>query len=677
MNSNINVYNFNKISLQSIISKASDNHFDAIQDKPQFLYLLAYLQNEDTRYTIVEQQYIDYSYLEDYGEYYVRNYHNYRRFCVRLHFFKKIEELPLDNTPSKELEENFLDFFLENQKKCQESYLGYLVVKPISNAPFGKLCLATYGKEVQLNQADKTDKRFFLTKTVRSNLLGTTLSIDTIPAQEQDSIISACVTSTLWSYLHTINKETTDILSMSAITKIIENKKSLLGKAYGDSNFNLSLIRTFVNYCKLEFISHDFYEGKSIDFLKESVIAYQSYKKEAIILAVKVFDDNNTELNPHLVLITGYGCNKNGQLSKLYIHDDQLGPFARLKFVDDDYLEPIINIDGESNQYKYKATGIYLGLYSKIRLKFNDLFDKKSLLKDILSCYLPDSIKLNIVLIDSNQYKANILKKLTTGTGISPILKKLYKTFLKNNQPKYLWKISVINGADTLLDILIDTTEGEFSDKALMDVLWHDLPSQEFNIKEELIDETEGLSRKDKFFLKKLIRLLNKRQENLNFIDLLYGNLKPFARLHGDEINEQENIQQISDNEKIIIILGNEKNEKIENLDQNKTYIWVMNDDCHVIITQDSESQHGYGHPILNNGEHARLAGELFYKDEQWILNNASGRYSRAYKISVQALESCVDLLYRSGFIKKRFTIKATLFIDKKNNSNKDTFSKT
>lgn len=664
MSGNINVYDFNKISLQSIISKASDNHFDAIQDKPQFLYLLAYLQNEETSYTIVEQQYIDSSYLEDYGEYYVRNYHNYRRFCVRLHFFRKIENLSLDDCPPQELEEKFLDFFLKNQKKCQENYLGYLVVKPISNAPFGKLCLATYGKEYQLNPADKTGKRFFLTKTVRSNLLGTTLRIDTIPAQEQDSIISACVTSTLWSYLHTINKETADILSMSAITKIIENKKSLLGKAYGDSNFNLSLIRTFVNYCKLEFISHDFYKGKSIDFLKESVVAYQSYKKEAIILAVKVFDNNNVELNAHLVLITGYGYDENGQLSKLYIHDDQLGPFARLEFVVDnnnDYLEPIIKLEGESNQYKYKATGIYLGLYSKIRLKFNDLFDKKSLLEWILSHYLPGSIKLNIVLIDSNQYKANILKKLTTGTGIPSELKERYKIFLKNNQPKYLWKISVVNDADTLLDILIDTTEGEFSDKALMDVLWYDLPTQQFNIQEELINKKEGLARKDKFFLKKLIQLLNKRQENLNFIDLLYGNLKPFAQLHSNEISKQKDIRQIPDSEKITIILGNEKNENIETLEQGKVYIWVMNNDCHVIITQDSKSEDGYGHPILNNGEQARLAEELFYKDEQWILNNASGRYARGYNISVQALESCVDLLYRSGFIKERSIIKATL----------------
>ncbi|MEA2061896.1 MAG: hypothetical protein U9P10_15645 [Thermodesulfobacteriota bacterium] len=57
------------------------------QNNPHFSYFEEYFNELDAQTIVVERNYIERDYLEDYSGYYVRCFKKHRRRCVRLHFF--------------------------------------------------------------------------------------------------------------------------------------------------------------------------------------------------------------------------------------------------------------------------------------------------------------------------------------------------------------------------------------------------------------------------------------------------------------------------------------------------------------------------------------------------------------------------------------------------------------
>jgi len=59
----------------------------------------------------------------------------------------------------------------------------------------GRTCLKTYGD-------DGGRRHYSSTQLVTSHLFGIPLQINTLPFQEQDSVVAACATSALWTVFH-------------------------------------------------------------------------------------------------------------------------------------------------------------------------------------------------------------------------------------------------------------------------------------------------------------------------------------------------------------------------------------------------------------------------------------------------------------------------------------------
>ena len=66
-----------KLSSLMMMSSQMANSFDDI------------LKKLDAVSFLVEFEYVDRDYLEDYSSYYVCCHHRYERFCIRVHFFTK------------------------------------------------------------------------------------------------------------------------------------------------------------------------------------------------------------------------------------------------------------------------------------------------------------------------------------------------------------------------------------------------------------------------------------------------------------------------------------------------------------------------------------------------------------------------------------------------------------
>ena len=59
-----------------------------VLDKRHLTYLSKYLAKLNPQTIVIENEYIDRHYMEDYVEYYARCFHQHSRTCSRIHFFK-------------------------------------------------------------------------------------------------------------------------------------------------------------------------------------------------------------------------------------------------------------------------------------------------------------------------------------------------------------------------------------------------------------------------------------------------------------------------------------------------------------------------------------------------------------------------------------------------------------
>ena len=66
-------------------------------------------------------------------------------------------------------------------------------------------------------------------------------------------------------------------------------------------------------------------------------------------------------------------------------------------------------------------------------------------------------------------------------------------------------------------------------------------------------------------------------------------------------------------------------------LNESVQYLWLINEEGWLIIGEEKlieGTDKKIGHVTLSKGRPGRVAGELKYQDECWVINGKSGRYS-------------------------------------------------
>src|SRR5687768_17318561 len=153
---------------------------DEVAAKKRAQYLYEYLSDIGARTIVVEPEYTDGDYLDDFASFYVRCHQNYERRCKRLHFF------------SAEVSEDVLRAALleADRSTLREAYLGFVVARPLPKAIVGRTLLKTY-------PPDGARRHYTVVRDYDANLFGITLSVRSLPYQEQDSVLAACATVAL------------------------------------------------------------------------------------------------------------------------------------------------------------------------------------------------------------------------------------------------------------------------------------------------------------------------------------------------------------------------------------------------------------------------------------------------------------------------------------------------
>lgn len=482
----LSVVEYSADSLENLFHEIADVPKSLIKKKNHSDYLGEYLNSIHAKTIIVEKGYVDRDYIEDFSGYYVRCFTRYDRKCWRLHFFSLLfSSDALESLLSGEKSPL-------NEKLLNDNYLGFVVEKPLPQTIIGRTCLKHY--------SDDGGRRHFPTARPYSvNLCGLDLKIKSLAFQEQDTVTSACATSALWTVFHRTGKLFQHpILSPVEITKAATDRLPILSRVIPNQGLQGEHLAHAIRSVKLE----PLYAGyKDEHILKSTIYAYLR-GGIPLILGIVLIDTTSTPSTVlgnggHAVAVTGYSLGNASvkpygktnfllsasRIDKIYVHDDQIGPFAKMEFLDEDMIEYVHPVSGSvTRQRTYRLSTSWktedgskgkviaipilslLALYHKIRIPFEtihkvvvgfDIFIDNVLRKPgMLPDSLKDPIEWDIYLTTVNDLKRDIFSSNNV-TGVH------LRSILFHDMPKFLWRaIGYYNGS-ILIDLIFDATDIE------------------------------------------------------------------------------------------------------------------------------------------------------------------------------------------------------------------------
>jgi hypothetical protein len=127
---------------------------------------------------LIEEEYLDQDFTASYSAFYATVFKRHIKLCVRLHFFKVDIKLLIDDV-------NAQTSALELEETAKENYLGFIVARPLSHAPLGRVVLAA--PIGPLN----TDVELLVYADYEAHVLGANLKVRGIALTQQDARVGA------------------------------------------------------------------------------------------------------------------------------------------------------------------------------------------------------------------------------------------------------------------------------------------------------------------------------------------------------------------------------------------------------------------------------------------------------------------------------------------------------
>lgn len=643
--------------------------------KAQLEYIGKYLEVDHIacKTIVVESDYIDRHYLEDYAEYYARCFPPHPRKCSRLHFFSENFSEQAFRACLNGLSSNL-------EKRLKASYIGFAVIRPIPHTVFARVCLKPYPALLD------DPRKKLLARKIPVSLFGIELVADAIPFIEQDKVVAACATSALWVSLSAHpDISLSHLPSPSAITKAATNGASDTSRTFPSPGLTPPQMLRGLRHFGLE-PSIVWEDSRSISHLKAIAYAYISCEMP-VILGGDIYEEGPDGkgfkyVGSHLVCLTGYAKEtartsqlsrpplESNEIDRFYVHDDRLGPYVRVSLAPktinlaDQSKEQLKGLEmvvhGQDAHYFVPNIAI-VGLYHKVRISLDQIRntcdalsrylekarfdlgngsrtgedDQKKFDQEVaaaLQCM--ETGRWGIRLVKSNSYKSEVLRS-TDFVAFNGSFDR--ETLLHWNMPRYLWlcRITDNQNEEKFTDIIFDATEVPQGNMLVGYVCWsvdsydawgyvsncvNDRSWQRYRI--DLPDASTLVGCFTKFFV---------QQGNDQFLNTQYGPLGlPRRGLKPGEIDDYANVSRRMDTH---TVRRGDSHRNWDFLKQGTKYIWVINEIGDIVIGEDVFTDNEFlGHPTLIDGKPGRVAGELEFKDvnghSAWHVNLQSRAYS-------------------------------------------------
>lgn len=298
-------------------------------------YLIEYLADLNAVTVLKEQYYFDRDYLEEFSSFYSTSSRGYQNICSRLHFFSRSVDRRLVASAAGGSE--------RARAVLQDAYLGFVVIRPIGSAPFGRTVMRWYDDPTPLTPRVVEPSRPYV-----CHLAGIKLTVKGLAWQQQDSGVGACATIALWTMLHSIAFDdyhaiptTSDITRFAHRTASLGQrvfpsrgltlwqmceaiKESGLAPIVCEGDVQLAGTRTgfsrarFASYCaSLIRSGYPVLLGGELDGVEGHAICCVGFRDTS----PPVPTPNKTELQDQ-------------NIRYVYIHDDNLGPNVRFEILD-------------------------------------------------------------------------------------------------------------------------------------------------------------------------------------------------------------------------------------------------------------------------------------------------------------------------------------------------------
>jgi hypothetical protein len=442
---------------------------DLIKTKNHFNYLSNYFGTDglNARTILIEEDYISKDFLHDYASYYALCFEKYPKVCRRVHFFD------IEIT-----EAEFASIILkpENKKKQAdfwEHYVGFVVVKPIPGKIIGYTVLKTYPTNLPT-----PGRSFWGLREYTIHLFGNEIKFKSLAFQEQDSVLAACATTAIWSMLNKAAVDFHTILkSPSQITKDADNVSYDGSRLFPNRGLNvLQICQAIFNSGLVSEVKQANITVKvnkkdcnvvSNEYLKKIINAYSPIGIP-IILVVKV--PTGTTHGLHAITVSGFKADPlqavspdpdmihftSANIDRLYAHDDQWGPFARVNLKNNYELDTPWN-EGDPTKPATLVTHIIVPVYPKIRIAYEDIEAVVLGLDQVLRFFFEKRIKklkADLMWDIKIDYSENFKSQLKTSHLPNP--KKV--AILSKSMPKYLWVATCYIGETPLFSFTFDAT---------------------------------------------------------------------------------------------------------------------------------------------------------------------------------------------------------------------------
>jgi hypothetical protein len=451
------VLGYSRENLAECLKRYSKCSEGMISAKPHLGYFNGYFAALAARTIIVEPDYIDHDYLEDYSAYYVRCFEDYKRLTTRLHFFsKEFTSDDITNILAGKAHQGDVD-------NLNRAYLGFIVIKPLPQTIIGRTCLKTYPHA-------PGGRNFPVLRQYSANLFGISLKVDSLAYQEQDKVVAACATSALWSCF-----QQTGMLFQHSIPSPVEITKSATKyiplfeniNLRGIPNGGLTPAQMAISIKEVALEPH-IIAIRGAYSLSGTLYAYLKCGIPSILLMEIKDEAEKTTFGWHAVAVTGFSLElgktasaiqnefllRATKISKIYVHDDQIGPFARME-----YAPGKLYLTSSWENKRVIPENLMIPLYHKIRIPFqiihDAIFEYDALFEQARLHYLNGQLarpEWDIYLTTISDFKKDILDSKLDLLGNKA------ESILTKNLPKYLWRATASINDKINLDLLFDAT---------------------------------------------------------------------------------------------------------------------------------------------------------------------------------------------------------------------------
>ncbi len=465
------ILEFNKENLALALSNEWSSPEWIIREKFHYIFLYEHLsKGKDSpraRTILIENQHISHSYQSDYVSFYALGFQEYSRFCKRIHFF---------SSRFSDLSE--LSISTGNQSKIWKSYLGFVTIKPIPRAKLGTVLLKPYP------YSEKNPRHFCAIRDYEISVLNQKITIRSLPFQEQDSMVSACATTALWSAIHMLHRLfQVSLLTPSEINSIAKFNQFNFNGSLPGLGLDLAQICSVIAHLGLAPELRTFesrgQEGVTNSFIRNYIYAH-------LKLGVPVLMGLKLEnLGQHLVTIVGFKETLATEwpiqsdliiyaqdICEFYAHDDQVGPFSRVYFLQDEKnIETSRWKKNGKQQDKHKGfvTSIIVPIPKEIRINYEDIYEQIEFFEHVFYELIEHDQRFvwDIYLTKTSEYKQNVsINRPYTQAQQSQI----YNTFL----PTYIWVVRGTAADFPALEFIFDASAIKTASNYCLKVIFFD-----------------------------------------------------------------------------------------------------------------------------------------------------------------------------------------------------------